>query len=311
MSTDLSVSLAGLRMSNPLLPGAGPPGDTLRKLKRLMEAGIGGLVTKTASVKPPEVPKPAMAHEDQLFFNVEKWSEKPYTEWLSDILPALGDRKLPLIASLGYTPGDLETLIPLFDPLVDGFELSTHYVAGSASNLLETVRMAKALTAKPVFMKLSWHGGDIVGNAIVCEKGGADGITAINSVGPVMSIDIKKRCSRLGMREPYMWLSGPAIKPMALRAVYDIARAVDIPVVGCGGVSSGADVIEFMLAGAGAVQCCTGLIRSGPALVKEIVRDITRWCGEEGVESLSGIVGTLTPHFKKLASSRGREVTSE
>ena len=76
-------------------------------------------------------------------------------------------------------------LIPLFDPFVDGFELSTHYIAASGSLLLETTKKARSLTKKPVFMKLSAHGGDIVANAIVCEKGGADGITAINSVARV------------------------------------------------------------------------------------------------------------------------------
>ncbi len=299
MAADLSISLAGLKFPNPLLPGAGPPGDSLRKLGRLLEAGIGGLVTKTASVELPEVPRPAMAHDGDLFFNVEKWSEKSWKEWISDILPAVQDRSVPLIASLGYTPKDLEALIPKFDPLVDAFELSTHYVSGSAGNLLATVRTARNLTKKPIFMKLSWHAGDIVGNAIVCEKGGADGVTAINSVGPVMSIDINKRCSRLGAEEPYMWLSGPAVKPMALRAVYDIARAVDIPVIACGGIATGADVLEFLLAGASAVECCTGLIRRGPALVPEIIGQISEWCEVQGISTLDDIIGTVTPRFEK------------
>ena len=297
MKTDISTNLAGLRLSNPLMPGAGPPGDSAAKLLKLLEAGIGGLVTKTASVELPKVPRPNMAFDGELFFNIEKWSERPYGEWVSEILPQFAARKAPLIASLGYTPEDLEKLVPLFDPLVDGFEFSTHYVSGSAANLLATVRRAKGLTKKPVFMKLSAHAGDIVANAIVCEKGGADGVTAINSVGPVMSIDVKRRCSRLGADNPYVWMSGPAIKPMALRAVYDIARAVDIPVIACGGVSSALDVVEFMLAGATAVECCTGLIRKGAALATEIRDGLTAWCEAEGVAKLSEIIGTVTPHF--------------
>ncbi len=299
MAIDFSVNLAGMTLANPLMPGAGPPGDNLRKLLALDAAGIGGLVTKTASVLLPHVPKPAMASDDILFFNVEKWSEKPYTEWLETILPALEKRQAPLIASLGYTPEDLEKLIPLFDPLVDAFELSTHYVSGSAANLLATVKLAKSMTNKPVFMKLSWHAGDIVANAIICEKGGADGITAINSVGPVMSIDINKRAARLGESEPYMWLSGPAVKPMALRAVYDIACAVDIPVIACGGVQSGEDVIEFMLAGATAVESCTGFIRMKSDLVQLALAEMEAWCDDQGVENISDIIGTVIPHFLK------------
>ncbi|RPH95692.1 hypothetical protein EHM69_03555 [candidate division KSB1 bacterium] len=295
---ELSVDLAGLKLKNPLLPGSGPPGDNLRKLQKLDAAGIGALLTKTVSSELPFIPKPCMAFDGELFFNVEKWSDKSYQEWLSDILPALRTRTAPLIASLGYTPEDLEKLIPLFDPFVDGFEISTHYVSGSASLMLRTVRQAKQLTKRPVFMKLSAHLGDITASAIVCEKGGADGITAINSIGPVMSIDVDKKSSRLGEDNPYMWLSGPAVKPIAMRAVFDISRAVDIPVIACGGVTGGRDVIEFMLAGATAVECCTALTRKGPELVPQILEEVHAWCAAHRVSKLRDIIGTVTPHYQ-------------
>ena len=140
MKPDLSTNLAGLELANPILPGSGPPGDSLKKLKRLEEAGIGALVTKTISVEQAVVPRPKLAKEGAFLFNVEKWSEKHYTEWLREILPPLKDRTVPLLVSLGYTPKDLETLIPLFDPLVDGFELSTHYISSSPTLFLETGR---------------------------------------------------------------------------------------------------------------------------------------------------------------------------
>ena len=301
MRPDLSVELCGIRLANPLLPGSGPPGDGLKKLLALQAAGIGALVTKTVSPGTPDVPRPNMAFDGDLFFNVEKWSTRMPEEWLSQILPALEERSAPLFLSLGYSPKDLEELIPLFDPLVDGFEISTHYIATEESLLRSTVGRARALTKKPLFMKLSWHGGDPVANAAVCAGAGADGITAINSIGPVMAIDIERRSSRLGTTVPYLWLSGPAIKPMALRAVYDIARAVAIPVIACGGVARGADLIEFLLAGATAVQSCTALLRRGPPLVGEIVADVSEWCVRQGVASLAEIVGTVTPHYTKGA----------
>ncbi len=303
MQPDLSIEIAGLELANPLLPGSGPPGDGLEKLKKLDRAGIGGLVTKTVSVALPDVPRPKMAHEGDLFFNVEKWSERPYAEWLSHIVPALADRSAPLLVSLGYTAADLETLIPLFEPLVDGFELSTHYIATDAGLFKDTIGRARELTRKPIFMKLSWHGGDIARSAALCADAGADGITAINSVGPVLSIDIEKRASRLGASEPYCWLSGPAIKPLALRAVYDAARAVDIPVIACGGATRGADAIEFMLAGASAVQTCTALLRKGPALVGAMLDEMRAWCVGKGVGAISDIIGTVTPHYTKRGDS--------
>jgi dihydroorotate dehydrogenase subfamily 1 len=297
MSNDLSVKIAGLELGNPLLPGSGPPGDSLNKLHRLESAGIGALVTKTISVAVPHVPKPCMAFDGELFFNVEKWSDRPYQEWLDKILPALSQRSIPLVVSLGYTPDDLARLIPLFDPLVDGFELSTHYVEGGTEQLTNTVRKVKALTGKPLIMKLSAHGGDLVERAQACERGGADAIAAINSIGPVLAIDIEKRASRLGEEQPYAWLSGPAIKPLALRAVYDVAHAVQIPVIGCGGISNARDVVEFILAGATAVQLCTALIRKGPDLIPQILHDLNVWCASHHVSRLSDLRGKVTPHF--------------
>lgn len=299
---DLSVRLAGMQLRNPLLPGSGPPGDSLAKLQRLQAAGVGALVTKTISVAPARVPKPCMAFDGDLFFNIEKWSVRPYQEWLADVFPALQARSAPLIASVGYTPEDIATLIPALDPWVDAFEVSTHYLARGAADWLAFVRLAKSLTSRPVIMKLSVHAGDIVANARLCQEGGADAVTAINSVGPVMSIDIEKRASRLGEDNPYLWLSGPAIKPVALRAVYDIARAVSIPVIACGGVASATDVIEFVLAGATAVQCCTALARHGPDIVPRILTDLESWCDSHNVAALRDLTGTVTPHY---VSSRG------
>ncbi|MBU1985039.1 diguanylate cyclase [bacterium] len=295
--TDLTVTLAGLRLPNPILPGSGPPGANLRKLQALEEAGAGALLTKTISSKPAEVPKPCMAFDGDLFFNVEKWSDIAPSVWATEILPALKVRKVPLLASVGYTPDDLQQLVPLFDSHVDGFELSTHYGVTRDEQFAELVSTAKRLTAKPVFMKLSLHGGDITANARACERSGADGIAAINSVGPVVSIDIEKRAARLGVDNPYMWLSGPAIKPLAMRAVYDIAQAVRIPVIACGGVTRGADVIEFMLAGATAVQCCTALIRRGPEWIVQALDEIRQWCREQKVSDLRQIIGTVTPYY--------------
>lgn len=302
MQPDLSVDLAGLTLANPLLSGSGPPGDGLEKLTSLDSARIGALVTKTVSVALPEVARPKMASDGELFFNVEKWSERPYAEWLSDILPALESRSAPLLVSLGYTPEDLETLIPLFDPLVDGFELSTHYIAADPGLFAETIKRARSLTRKPIFPKLSWHGGDIAPRAALCADSGADGITAINSV-PALSIDSDKRASRLGGSDPYCWLSGPAIKPLALRAVYDAARAVDIPIIACGGATSGTDAIEFMLAGARAVETCTALIRKGPSLVGEMLDEMSAWCVAQGVGAIRDIVGTVTPYYMRRGDS--------
>jgi dihydroorotate dehydrogenase subfamily 1 len=294
---DTSVELAGLHLRNPLLPGSGPPGATLRKLRKLELAGIGAMLAKTISTVPAVVPKPCMAFDGELFFNIEKWSEISAAEWISEILPALKEREVPLLVSVGYTAKDVEALFPMLDEWVDGYELSTHYGTSRQEQYKAIVGTAKKLTRKPVIMKLSAHAPDLLETAKTCEASGADAITAINSIGPVMSIDIEKRSSRLGVTEPYAWLSGPAIKPLAMRAVYDIAHTVKIPVIACGGVASGRDVIEFMMAGATAVESCTTLIRKGPVWIAETVKEITDWCEAHDVTTLKELIGTVTPHY--------------
>ena len=294
---DISVEIAGLHLRNPLMPGSGPPGATLRKLRKLEAGGIGAMLAKTVSSVAAEVPKPCMAFDGELFFNIEKWSEIAASEWVSDILPALKEREVPLLVSVGYTPEDIAALFPKLDPFVDGYELSTHYRTSTQEQYKRLVGTAKSLTKKPVIMKLSAHAPDLLETARTCEASGADAITAINSIGPVMSIDIEKRSSRLGVDEPYAWMSGPAIKPLAMRAVYDISQTVKIPVIACGGVANGKDVIEFMLAGATAVQSCTTLIRKGPDWIAETLKDIQDWCERHEVLQLKEIIGTVIPHY--------------
>jgi dihydroorotate dehydrogenase subfamily 1 len=294
---DTTVTIAGLHLRNPLMPGSGPPGTNLRKLQALEQAGIGALLAKTISSDPAIVPKPCMAFDGELFFNIEKWSELSASQWATEILPQLKQRSVPLLVSVGYTPSDLEAVMPVVDECVDGYELSTHYRTSTNAQYAALVGTAKRLTSKPIIMKLSAHAPDLVTTAHTCEDSGANCITAINSIGPVISIDIEKRASRLGVEEPYAWLSGPAIKPIALRAVYDIARSVKIPVIGCGGATKGKDVIEFMMAGATAVECCTALIRGGPEWIQQTLTEISTWCADHDVVDLKSIIGSAIPHY--------------
>ncbi|NOZ85996.1 MAG: diguanylate cyclase [Deltaproteobacteria bacterium] len=298
MIPKLGVEVAGLTLKNPLMPGSGPPGDSLMKLKKLEDNRAGCLVTKTISTSAAPKTRPVMAFEKDLFFNTEKWSTKSLEEWKNNILPGLSERRIPLVASVGYTPKDLSIVIPELDGMVDAFEISTHYVGSDASSLLDAVRLASTLTDHPVFVKLSAHSTDIVASALAAEKGGASAITAINSVGPVISVDVAKGASRLGTDSPYAWLSGPAIKPIAMRAVYDISKAVDIPVVACGGITNASDILEFFMSGASAVQMCTALIRNGPKHISRVLKDLSNLLHEHGIERLDDIRGTLIPRYK-------------
>ena len=160
----------------------------------------------------------------------------------------------------------------------------------SPASAAEVTRAVKAVTTKPVFIKLSPNVTDIVSIAKACEEAGADGISMINTMLG-MRIDLKTKkpviANKMG------GFSGPAIKPVALRMVYQVYQAVNIPIIGMGGVSSAEDVIEFMLAGATAVQVGAANLVD-PFICRDIIRDLPRVMEEYRISSLEEIIGAAS-----------------
>jgi len=232
-----------------------------------------------------------MAEVQHGMVNTELWSELPPEQWLEHEYALARTAGLPLIVSLGYTAEEIAELAPKVQPFADAVELSTHYIGEDPAPMVGAVRAAKRALDVPVFVKLSPHGHDMAGAARLAEDAGADGIAAINSFGPVLALDIETRMPRLGGQNGYGWLSGPAIKPLAVRCVRDIARAVDIPVIGVGGIARGADVVEFLMAGASAVQVCTAAILRGPSVFGKIAGELDAWLDAHGHASVQEVVG--------------------
>lgn len=290
---DISVEVAGLTLANPLMPAAGPLTSSPRAAERIAATGVGAIVAKTISVVAAEVPHPNIARLPYGLLNCELWSEDPPERWFAEYLPAFRALGKPLVVSLGYRPDEVRELIPKAEPFADAFELSTHYVGTDPRPLYEIAKAAKETTDKPVFIKLSPHVPNIEEFARAAEEGGADGLVAINSLGPGLAIDIRKRKPLLGGEHGYGWLSGPAIKPIALRAVYDVSRAVKIPVIGVGGIASAEDVVEFFLAGASAVQILSAAILKGVKIFAEILETLPRLLEELGVERLRDLTGAV------------------
>lgn len=290
---DISVEVAGLPLENPLMPAAGPLTSSPRAAERVARTGVGALVAKTISVVAAEVPRPNIARLPYGLLNCELWSEDPPERWFSEYLPAFKALGKPLIVSLGYRPEEVRELIPRAEPFADAFELSTHYVGTDPRPLYEIAKAAKETTGKPVFVKLSPHAPDLGEFAEAAEEGGADGLVAINSLGPGLAIDIRRRRPLLGGEHGYGWLSGPAIKPIALRAVHEVSRRVKIPVIGVGGIASAEDVVEFIMAGASAVQILSAAILKGVGLFSEVLEELPKLLQDLGVERLRDLVGAL------------------
>jgi dihydroorotate dehydrogenase subfamily 1 len=288
---DLTVEICGLRFRNPVLPAAGPPVRDGAAIVACAEGGAGGLVAKTISTRAAEPPTPNMAEIPHGMVNTELWSELPPEQWLDREYGIARGAGLPLIVSMGYTADEIAELAPRIRPFADAVELSTHYIGGDPAPMVGAVRAARAALDVPVFVKLSPHGQEMAEAARHAQAAGADGIVAINSFGPVLSLDIESGMPRLGGAAGYGWLSGPALKPLAVRCVRDIARAVDLPVIGVGGVARGTDAVEFLLAGASAVQVCTAVILRGPAVLGKIARELGAWLDAHGYASVNDIRG--------------------
>ncbi|MGD0293394.1 MAG: 4Fe-4S binding protein [Terracidiphilus sp.] len=286
----LRVQICGLNFLNPILPAAGPPSRDGTMLQAAAKGGAGGLVTKTISVHPADVPRPCMAEIRGGFLNTELWSELPKEQWIEKEYSLAKATGLPVIVGLGYTADQIRELAPMVKPFADALELSTHYVGNDITPIIDALHAAKAAVDVPVFMKLSPH-PNIQQIVIALEEAGADGLVMINSFGPCLSIDLETGLPLMGSKDGFGWLSGGAIKPLALRCVYDAARVVKIPIFGVGGMVNGRDVAEMFMAGASAVQVCTEAILRGPTVYGKIARELDAFLDKHGYQSVDEIKG--------------------
>jgi dihydroorotate dehydrogenase (fumarate) len=291
---DLRTNIAGIELKNPLMPASGPLVGSYEKMMAIADFGVGCMVGKTISIKGAEVPRPCIIANNNSIMNAELWSEYPLDYWINHILPALRrDLHIPLILSVGYTKEDMEVLIPALDEYCDAFEVSTHYVGKDLSLIGETVSTITALTAKPVFMKISPHIPDPVAFAKVVQQNGAKGIVAINSLGPTMKIDAAKRKVLVGNEGGELWTSGPAIKPVALAIINKIKTAMpEFTVIGVGGIESAVDVVEFLLAGADAVQMLSAAMLKGKDLYEKILRELPEVLKKLEFTSVEEVINT-------------------
>lgn len=291
---DITTTLAGMTLENPVLPGSGPIGGTAEKLNALSDCGLGAIVTKTITTHEPVITRPFIYGENNFIMNCEPWSEYHYRIWKEEFMPQVVERKKqPLLISLGYTEADMRILIPLFDGFADGYEISTHYVGKDLTPMAQTIKMIKNLTNKPVYMKVSPHFPDPVAFAQMVLDCGGNGIVAINSLGPSMKIDLKTRSVPIGNKEGQVWMSGPAVKPVALAFVNMVKKAVpECEIIGVGGAASAEDVLEFLLAGANAVEILSAALLYGNDIYAKIIRNLPKTLEKYRFSSVREVVET-------------------
>ncbi|NFP28187.1 4Fe-4S dicluster domain-containing protein [Clostridium botulinum] len=287
---DLKVNILGMEFDNPIFTAAGPGAKDGELCVLAVKGGAGGLVTKTISEKPADVPRPCMAKTNAGFLNTELWSELPKEQWIEKEYKRAKEAGVPMIVSMGYTADQIKKVAPLVKPYADAVELSTHYVGTDIAPIVDAMKAAKAALDCPVFMKMSPH-TDIQKIAKALEDAGADGLVMINSVGPCMAIDVETGYPIMGSQTGYGWLSGSSVKPVAIRNIYDASKVIKIPIIGVGGVTCGRDAAEMLMAGAQSLQVCTEAILKGPSIYGKIAKELNDFLDSHGYKDVNEIIG--------------------
>jgi dihydroorotate dehydrogenase (NAD+) catalytic subunit len=300
---DLSVSLAGIPLRNPVIAASGTFGYGVEFEDVVHLSQLGGIVVKGLS-KEPMIgnPPPRLWETAAGMLNAIGLQNIGAQAFLDEKLPRLRQIKnIVVVANVfGYTREDYEHTIQILNQGegIAAYELNVScpntqhgglQFGSDPRTLDEVVTTAKRVAERPLIVKLSPNVTSIAQMAYVAQEAGADALSLVNTF-VAMAIDPETRKPRIA--NITAGLSGPAIKPIAVRMVYDAAHAVRIPVIGMGGISTAADVVEFMLAGATAVEIGTASYWD-PCATEKIVDGLQEWCGEHGVERIADLTGGM------------------
>ncbi len=304
MNVQLGTTVGKIALANPVLAASGTFGYGLDLLEFCPPERLGAFVTKGLSPRPRlGSSTPRIVETAAGMINAIGLQNIGVEAFCRDALPVLRERGAVVVVNVfGERMDEYVEVIERCD-LEDGiaaYELNVscpNVTAGGMefghdpAQLERLTRMCRAATRKQLWVKLSPNAPDLVATGRAAVAGGADALTLINTLR-ALAIDAEKR--RPVLANGCGGLSGPAIKPIALRMVWEVHKALpEVPVVGIGGVESGRDVVEFMLAGASAVQVGTAIFRD-PSAPLRILSELERFCAEHGVGDVCELVGALT-----------------
>src|SRR5213595_965955 len=303
MIPDLRVSIAGFELKNPVIAASGTFAYGLEFEDVVHLDRLGGFVVKGLSREPIiGNPPPRLFETAAGMLNAIGLQNIGARAFVDEKLPKLPTLKDTIVIAnvFGYSREDYEHTIQVLN---EGDGIAAYELNVSCPNtqhggiqfgsdprsLDEVVATAKHFSQRPLIVKLSPNVTSIGQMAYVAQEAGADAVSLVNTF-VAMSIDVKTRKPRIANLTA--GLSGPAIKPIAVRMVYEASKSVQIPIIGMGGISTATDVIEYMLAGASAVQVGTASYWD-PRATEKIVAELTRWCAEREVPRIAELTGAM------------------
>ena len=297
---DLSVEVGGLKLANPVMPASGTFADGLAGTIDLNR--LGAFVTKTIThEKRAGNPVPRVAEVQGGMLNAIGIPSKGTDYFIAESVPFYRRYAPPLVVSISAPTSEGFARLAAELSAVEGvaaieanvscpnIEEDGKAFAMHARSTAAVVKALRASTRLPLWVKLTPNTGEIANVARAAQEEGADAIVVANTILG-MAIDIDTRRPKLG--NVMGGMSGPAVKPIVVRMVYQCHRAVSIPIIGCGGISTADDAIEFMLAGARAVQVGTATFIHPTAMV-DVIDGLARYCQRKGLSNLNGLVGAV------------------
>jgi dihydroorotate dehydrogenase (NAD+) catalytic subunit len=302
-SVDLSVRVGALRLANPVLAASGTFGYGIEFAHLVDLNRLGGIVVKGLSAQPMEgAPAPRLCETPAGMLNAVGLQNVGVRAFVAEKLPALRAYRTAIVANVfGHTPEEYVEVIRVLEEAegLAAYELNISCPNTTRGGIqfgsdpaltAEVVGIARrAAQKRPLWVKLSPNVTDIAAVARAAESAGADALTVANTYS-AMSVDVRTRRSRLGCLGG--GLSGPAIRPITLRLVHEVCRAVKIPVLGLGGIETPENALEYLVVGAAAVQVGTASF-ADPRATQRLVEGLEKWCAEEKIHSISDLQGTL------------------
>lgn len=304
---NLKQTILGVEFGNPTVLASGIWGITAASWRAAARNGAGGVTTKSLWFKEHKGhPNPTVISNKHWTLNAVGSPDAGVEKAQSEITDYMKDHPIPLIANI--VAGSIEDfaksaegIVPLNPDFLE-VNISCPNVedefgkpfACSAPDAAAVTKAVKAVSGDiPVFIKLSPNALSIAEIAEACAKEGADGFTAINTVGPGMAIDLKSRMPILANKVG--GLSGPGLKPISTRCIADVYSATDgkLPIIGTGGVHTGEDALELMLAGASLIGIGTAVSDRGADVFKIVADEMNEWCEKEGIKDISEMVGGM------------------
>ncbi len=312
----MKVDFLDLKLKNPVMAAAGPWSRDGESIRKLLNAGAGGVVTESIVSDTLLDVRPRIAYDGRGAQNIRLYSDIQIEGWEREMEIAKSGGGVVIANISAHTPSELAYLATKLEKFgADAIEISVsnpmwealEVMASDAEVVYNITKEVVSNVKIPVMVKLSQNTTNIASVARAVKRAGGSGVSAINTIRCILSVDIENRRPSLATYGGY---SGAPIRPLGLASVAAIAQTVDIPICGIGGIENATNVVEYMMLGASAVQVGTAVMLHGADILTEITEDLKRWMESQKITSVSRIRGEALKNLKSFDEMKIEPATS-